>query len=187
MSFQHTNLHFRVCFPRTHPDTLGLNYSHKEARPWAGAGSGGFSHGERAAEETWVTRQGTDSGPHGWGSFLPVTALCPVVIMSAVPKRRGRGHVIIAVPNCDLSSLLKNHAMCPGGCISPIVHSHDPKRSPFFLVSSHSRFPCSQKMSLPYTSHAFCGASTDFPSLILITPLSPPSLLSKEGVALPTL
>lgn len=106
------------------------------------------------------------------------------MITSAVPEQRGRGHVIIAVPNCDLSSLLKNHAMCPGGSISPIVHSHDPKRSPFFLGSSHSRFPCSQEMSLPYTSHAFCGASTDLPSLILLTPLSPlPSCPRKEWLS----
>lgn len=134
--------------------------------------------GHEVGHRLWTTRLGV---------LPPCSSSLPCRDHACSPKAEGRGHVIIAVPKCELSSLLKNHAICPGGSISPIVHSHDPKWSPFPLGSSHSRFPCSQKMSLPYTSHAFSGASTDFPSLILITPLSPPPLLSKEGVALPTL
>lgn len=51
--------------------------------------------------------------------------------------------------------------MCPGGLISPILHSHYPKSSSFFLDSSHSHFPCSQMIS-PYRLQEKNEASVGF-------------------------
>lgn len=78
----------------------------------------------------------------------------------------------------------KYHTMCPGGLISPILHSHYPKSSSFFLDSSHSHFPCSQEMISPYRLQEKNEAFSGIPLISYLSSLLLPSLQSKEGVAL---
>ena len=99
----------------------------------------------------------------------------------------GRGHAIIAVPNCDLSWLLKNHAVCPRGSISLILITANPNLYPFLSLHPLTSLALNRWSCLLLhrkKNEAFGGASIGFPSLILITPSSAPSLQPKEGEGL---